>query len=380
MKKCDLTSIHLALFFTRPFSLKSWHDGGMLERELAIYRRLRDHVASITLVTYGDQKDAEIIKQVPEFDLVCNKWGVREKHYVAYLEHVWPRFFKKPAVFKSNQVLGSEVGLAAARAAGAKFIARCGNLRSLHAAREAGHDSPLAVHARKIEREVFPAADRVILPTQEILDTVLSAYPVNKERVSIIPNYVDTELFSPAAKEQDNAKPRLLFIGRLETQKNVMGILEAIVGLDVSLEIIGRGSHLDSAKEFVKDNGLAVEFRGVMPNTELPRIMNQADIYLQPSLYEGLPKTILEAMSCGRPVVTANAPGIREFISHKDNAYLCETSPASIREALQEVLSNAELRQKLGQNARAFVVNRYSLDLIVDKELELLEGLCQEFV
>lgn len=374
----DLSSCHLTLFFTRPFSLQSWLKGGMLNRELALYLRLCEKVNSITLITYGDHKDLEIQKQYPNLKVICNRWGLSEKHYINYLTKVLPYFMPKPAIFKSNQVLGSEVGLIAARRAGAKYVARCGNLRSLHAAREHGVESPQAIHARKIEDEVFPLADKIVVPTVEIVDVIQKSYGISKEKVAIIPNYVDTALFSPGKDKPLRSKPHLCSIGRLERQKNMLSLLSALIGLDISLTIVGNGSLRNELQDFAKTNQLDVDFIGTVPHNSLPSLINEADIYIQPSLYEGHPKTIIEAMACGSPIITTNSPGIRELVTHKENGYLCDTSSESIREGIQKLLSYPSLRQKLGQKARAFAVDNFSLDHVVDLELSVFEDLSRD--
>ena len=96
-------------------------------------------------------------------------------------------------------------------------------------------------------------------------------------------------------------------------------------------------------------------------------------IFVLPSLYEGHPKTILEAMACGASVVGADSPGIRELIRHGKTGYLCGTDPQSIRVALEELLAHLTLRRELGSNARQYVVENYSLAKIGKMELTMLK-------
>jgi glycosyltransferase involved in cell wall biosynthesis len=94
-----------------------------------------------------------------------------------------------------------------------------------------------------------------------------------------------------------------------------------------------------------------------------------ASVFVLPSLYEGHPKTLLEAMSCGCAVLAADSPGIREVIRHGETGWLCGVDAMSIRAALAHLMSDAGLRMRLGQNARAFAVANFALDKIVDMEL-----------
>jgi glycosyltransferase involved in cell wall biosynthesis len=94
-----------------------------------------------------------------------------------------------------------------------------------------------------------------------------------------------------------------------------------------------------------------------------------------PSLLEGHPKALLEAMACGLPVIATDVPGIREVIRHRTNGYLCGTSPLEIRSAIQDVLADPSLRERMGAKARDYVVQSCSMDKIMNLELELLHEL-----
>jgi glycosyltransferase involved in cell wall biosynthesis len=80
-------------------------------------------------------------------------------------------------------------------------------------------------------------------------------------------------------------------------------------------------------------------------------------------------------MACGLPAIGTDVPGIRELIYHRETGYLCGTSSQEIREAIQEVLADKALQVKMGQSARQFVVENFSLERILEMELALLGGL-----
>ena len=80
-------------------------------------------------------------------------------------------------------------------------------------------------------------------------------------------------------------------------------------------------------------------------------------------------------MSCGRPVIGTDVPGIRELIRHRETGFLCGTSPADIRAAIQAVLSDSDLRIRIGRQAREFVVEHFALERAVEMETALLDEL-----
>jgi len=89
------------------------------------------------------------------------------------------------------------------------------------------------------------------------------------------------------------------------------------------------------------------------------------------SRYEGHPKSLLEAMSCGAAVLGADSPGIREQIIHGETGWLVKIDAESIRSGIQHLLANQALRVTLGRNARNFVQENYALDRIVSMEYAL---------
>ena len=277
-------------------------------------------------------------------------------------------------MFKSNQTLGADIALQVARRSGKKFIARSGYPHADFVERLYGPDSPEMEQARILERKVFTAADRVVVATAAMRRIVLQCYQVQAGRVTVIPNYVDMNLFYPYSNG-DRSPRRICFIGRLEDQKNLLALMEAIKDLDVELVIVGSGSLGEQLRQKANTNKLSVRFMGNVPHPQLPGILNSATLFVLPSHFEGHPKTLIEAMACGLPVIGADSPGIRELICHGETGWLCGTDVGSIRAAIQELLTRTQLRAELGQNARVFAVEHFALERVVEMELAVLEEL-----
>lgn len=370
----DHRQIKLILFFTRPTSLRNWDEVGMFEREVALYQCLQEHCVQVTFVTYGDASDLRYADRIPGIRIVCNRWNLSRRRHLWLLTRVYPWLWRGRVVFKSNQVKGANIALGAARRFGRKFIARCGYLYSEFTERQHGADSPHAQKARTLEEDVFTTADRVVVTTPAMRDTVMQRYQVPSGRVTVIPNYVQTEHFCPNPNGHHTPN-RLCFVGRLAEQKNPFALLEAIQGLELELLMVGDGTLSEQLRDKVEANSLPVRFLGNVPNHQLPQILNSVSLFILPSHYEGHPKTLLEAMSCGLPVIGTDVPGIRELIEHRHTGYLCGTSPEEIRAAIQEVLGDAELQARMGRNAREFVVEQFALERIVEMELAVLREL-----
>ena len=368
----DLSQTHLVLFFTKGVSLKTWADTGLLERELALYQRLAPHLAGVTLVTYGDGRDRAYADHLGELALICNDRDLPDSDYVHTLIASPPVPPGQPAIFKSNQVWGADVALQAARRHGAKAITRCGYLFSDFMAREHGSDSLQARQANALEQKLFRLADGAVVTTPTMKGALAATLGVDRARV--IPNYVLTDAFRPMpdiAPEPDLA----LSIGRFVDQKNPFNLVNAFRDSPYRLHMIGGGGHKVRLRRHIKKEQLPVTMLGNQPHLALPELLNRAAVYVQPSLFEGHPKTLLEAMACGRPVVATDVSGISAEIADGENGYLCQPDSASIRAALDKVFGNPDLAARMGAAAREQVLRRYALERVVSLELELYDDL-----
>ena len=225
---------------------------------------------------------------------------------------------------------------------------------------------------KSIEWVAYKLADGIITTSQSNFEYVERNYNPHGIHV-LIPNYVETNVFKPMNRARRNGS--ICFIGRLSQEKNLSALLEALKGLPYTLTIIGSGKQEEELKNFANENEVNVDFVGNIPNHDLPKMLNQHELFILSSLYENMPKTLVEAMACGLPVIGTNVKGINEVIEHGKNGILCDTDPVSIREAIITVLEDEEIKQKLGENARRTMVENYGLDTLALKELKLMKEL-----
>lgn len=341
----------------------------MLSREVAIYRALIEKGIAVRFISYGGKDDALLAKAFPEIELMYRRWNLPIDLYVKTMGMGLE--MKGAQIFKSNQMNGAEIGLTWAKKRGAKFIARSGYLHSLNTERSHGFDSIKAREARALERYVYAGADQIVVTTAEMRQTLRERYEIDKERIHIIPNYVQTDVFAQIeGKKKDKA--RVVFVGRLSQEKNLDLLIQAMEGSEAELFIAGEGYLRPALEAQAGSSNANVRFLGAVPNSRLPELLNSAEVFILPSKYEGHPKALLEAMACQMAVIGSNVSGIREIIRHKQNGLLCEEDPASIRERIDELLDKEKLRAKLGQVARQDILKHFSLKKVSQLEHELL--------
>lgn len=367
-----LSRLQLRLFFTRGAALADWQRVGNLSRELALYQALLPHLGGVTLVTHGDRRDREL---APGLGVIHNPGQWSELNYTRLLRALsltWPR---GRTILKSNQVYGGDIPLALARRRGFPFIARCGYLLS-HAAREDfGAGSPQAARADAEEYRLFHGADRVVVTTPLMAGVVQERHGVAGEKIRVIPNFVDLDLFRPGPPRPPHDPPRLLSVGRLAVQKNILEMVKATAGRRLELWLAGEGPLREETERCIAELGLPVKLLGAVPHASLPGLMHQCDAFLLPTRYEGHPKALLEAMASGLPVIAGEVVGIREEVRHGVNGLLCALDAGAIGAAIDHVLANPELAARLGAAGRQWVAERYGLEQVVNLELDLLAEL-----
>jgi glycosyltransferase involved in cell wall biosynthesis len=363
----------LCLFFTEGVSLKTWDTVGMLDREIALYRELLQKQIEVTFVTYGNSEDLAYQARIPGLKLHVNEANSPFGMYRRSLVKRPPR----ADVIKSNQIAGADIALEAAKQAKAKFVARCGYLLSEVQEKKYGIRSREAKAARNLEKSVFRGADAAVVTTPRIAGEVAARYSVNRDKITVIPNYVEIDRFKPKQREP-NKIPRVVFVGRLDKEKNLIALIEAVSGFEVEVWLIGYGPQREQLERLAQNKVASFKFLGAVPNRELPQLLNQCDIFVLPSLYEGHPKALLEAMACGLPVIGTDVVGIQEVIQNESTGLLSKPDPEGLKRSLERLINDSSLRQKLAQAGRASIAEQFSLERIVDLEFNLLRRLVSE--
>ena len=157
------------------------------------------------------------------------------------------------------------------------------------------------------------------------------------------------------------------FVGRLEFYKGVDTLLEAMARLARTGEpprvvIAGDGPLRGDVEKFIATSptGKRVRWLGMVPN--VPDVLSAADIYVMPSLWEGWPLALGEAMSASLPAVGSDVPGIRDILlAGKTGLLVGKQDPAALAAALARLCGDAEPRRQMGAAGRERIVERFSI-------------------
>ncbi len=365
--------ITFALFFTRGLSLTKWDNLGMLSREIKMYQSLARSMKMLYLFTYGHNEAEKYASLFPSNVRIISKprW-MPALLYSFFLPIMRVKILRTVDVAKTNQMDGSWAAVLTKKMFGAKLVVRCG-YEWLHFIEIAKRSFVKRWWAFFVERYAYTNADVIIQTSTGARDFVVSRFGIPLEKIVLIPNYVNTDFFEP--KPLPKEEGRVTAVGRLEPQKNLFNLIEAMKGLPLRLVLIGKGSLKEELEATAKKCGVQVEFMGAIPQAEIIDELSKTSIYALPSLYEGHPKTLLEAMSCGVAVVGSNTSGINDTITDGVDGIICETDVESIRHALARLAENADLRARLGTSARKTILDTYSFEKILERELAIYSSL-----
>jgi glycosyltransferase involved in cell wall biosynthesis len=214
---------------------------------------------------------------------------------------------------------------------------------------------------RTIGRAVVRWAARIAVLNGSVRDFLLEL-GAPRERITLVPNGVDVEMFSPAtAPEKRRLRRQLdlpddtvlaLFVGRFVPKKGydkVLGATDACYTLVLAggPSPVGHGDRTDAV------------FVGSRRHDELAALYRACDVFVLPSESEGFPLTIQEAMACGLPVVTSDDPGYRIYGLDRERVQFIRPTVPEIRSALRRLAADASLRRRMGEYSLEVATSRF---------------------
>lgn len=360
-------------------SLATGERFGLLDRERAFYSRLWPGFHEVVFVSYGGAEDHAVADSlVPAMRgrvrCVCNDRNLEPGVFLSGVPNHIQRLVShgQSALVLSEQFWGGEVGVVVSnclRHNGLRvgLAARGGYHWSWTMLREHGPESAAFAQARFLEGELCRAADVVIATTPRILDDLSFQHALPRSRLRLVPNFVLTEQApEPAASRTPGL---VLTAGRLAREKRIDLLIHAAAtlraqGATARLLIVGDGPERMGLESLAERLGVAAEFRSRVPHGELLGLMRACRAYAQCSEYEGHPKTVLEAMACGSPVLVTDSPGMVDRVRDRQTGIVTGATADDVATGLHELLTDDALAERLGRAAAEAVRAELSLDAV----------------
>jgi len=348
---------NLLFIMTPGVNLSVWKENGSLSREIKPYLEYAKCGFTVRILTFGLEKyDFPNLDRNIEFIQV--PLGVLRAHFLPFTHR---SHFKWADVIKTNQSYLSWIFVAAAKLFNKPILLRCGYVHGEYLETTSAPLFRTRVY-QFFEALAFRFANRAQVPTGDLAKWITARYRVDSQRVSIVPNFVDTDVFKPAPDEEKEENS-VISVGRLHPVKRFDLLIRACALIPgCKLTIIGEGPERSLLSALAKDLGVVLNLPGNLPNEMVPVILRRHKAFAITSVREGHPKSLIEAMSCGLPCVAVSAPGIDNIVQDGANAVLSEGSAAQLAKSLGVVLFNSDSAEKIGAGARKFVVENYSFD------------------
>jgi glycosyltransferase involved in cell wall biosynthesis len=246
---------------------------------------------------------------------------------------------------------------------------------------------------RSINRWLVGYIDCFVNISDAIANDLIKVLKVSQSKVHHIPNGINVLKFSPPSHKNRQAIRQqiglpsdsniVLFAGRLEPTKRVELLLRAWQRIpknhNAILLIAGNGKMESELKTLCRKLNIEhrVRFHGI--SSEIHLVMQAADLFVLPSLTEGMPNVLLEALATGLPVIVTKMPAYTGFIKHLQNGYLFEDKgPEPLASAINHLLQNKDLAKQLGSTGRITVEQRYNLTAVTSRYVQLYQNIADQ--
>jgi len=309
----------------------------------------------ITIVTLnGGQK--EIIQQLPPWVTVINV----DKSLIKSLTQS-PHVIKR--LFQADVIVGSLFhGVALARLSGL--------VNSDATVATWQHNEHFKTSTRRKFIELTQAlTDIVLADSTAVANMFKSEFDVCKKNVKTVP-IAGIQMENYPQKVHKTKNDIIVgSIGSLTTQKNyqtLVDIADSLSETEISFRIVGEGEQRKSLKQLIRIKEINnIELVGEVD--DIPNFLHSVDIYIQPSQWEGLCITVIEAMAAGLPVVASHVGGIKYNVENGINGYLHDPGDIDgFGNSIRVLASNSDLRQQFGSVGRNFVAQNYTQNQLIE--------------
>lgn len=234
----------------------------------------------------------------------------------------------------------------------------------------------------KTEKKLASVSDAVIAVSKSVKDELVARYNLAPERVHVIHNGVDIGQFQPSHERRNT----FLYIGRQTAHKGLPYLLQAFakfVRTHEEYELVLMGERLEggvdpSLIQLSQELGVGdkVKFTGRLPDSKAWRILGRARCLVLPSLVEGFPMTVLEAMASETPLIATNVGGIPEVVQNDRNGLLVPPAdPNALVKSMERIAADARLRLRLVEAGKR-TCRGFSWEKVARKTLEVYSQVC----
>ena len=363
--------MRVILFFSYGVSLKDWESSGLFEREVKFYKYIQSKKnIDVTFVTYGDKSDLKYQEEIENIEIIPI-YELYKKHKNNIQRIIYSliigfklrrRLSYRKSNIKTNQLWGSWVAIIYSLFTNNNLVIRTGY--DLLTFKEQEKKSKIKIFLYWLITQIsLTFGNHYIVTSETDKESLKRRRLFQTRKIKVIPNWIDF-------KNNDQLiKNGFISVGRFEKQKNFEMLIESFSNSSEEVTLIGDGSMKRDLYELSKNLNSKINFVGILSNEEVIKRLSKHKFYIHTSLYEGNPKTILEAMSVGCVVVVPNNRNILEIVEDNFNGIVYDQEKDSLKDIIQNI-ENRDI-ELISNNAIATIKKNNSLEKIADLEFTL---------
>ena len=225
--------------------------------------------------------------------------------------------------------------------------------------------------------------DAIICQSDHAASMLTGYLDCPEDKIFVIPNWIDSRTIVPRKKDNGN-KATFVFMGWIEKFKGVQHLVDAAdqlkqQGYDFTVNICGGGSDLETLKSRSQELQLEdmVKFHGWVAGEKKMSVLSSSSIAVLPSYSEGMPNSLLEAMTAGLAVIATPVGGIPSLIQSENQGILVDVGDTlALADAMKHLLENEALVEKMSETNRQFVMDRHEISAVWPRVANAL-NVCQ---
>jgi len=360
------------VFFTYNTSILDWEESGHIERESNFYKKFsKKHNVDFIFFTYGNSTDLRTAKKYFDFKVIPI-YKYKKKYNNKYLNFMnsltFPFFIRKINndfdIMRTNQLNGAWIPILYKILYKKPLIIRTG-YDALSFKRHEKKKLFVKGFYYFLTKIALSISDKYYSTSKTDIEKIKSEFSVEENKITYVPNWVENRTTNP---NKSISVDTFISVGRLEKQKNFEYLIKSFENSEYSLNIVGTGSQEKSLKTISESHNVSVNFIGRLSNSDLLTLLKTYKIFISSSLYEGNPKSVLEAMNSGCMIIANKTPNLNEFLTHNENCIFFDHSKDNLIEVINLAVKNPSLVQKIANEGFKTVQKNNSLDKIINIE------------
>jgi glycosyltransferase involved in cell wall biosynthesis len=371
--------MNILLTFTFNYSLKTWEEAGILDRELGYYKKLSDkHNIKFVFLTYGYKSEKKYLTNYPTIEVIPIYDFIKPTNNkcLLFLKTFFVPFLIRKkvsdiSIIKTNQLNGSWLAILLKLVTNKPLFIRTGYDAFLFSVKEKKSFIKRILFYLLTQLSLLVSNFYTVSSTDDY-KFIIKNYIFKKSKLHVRQNWVK-ENNNIEFSERDKSK--IISVGRLVSQKNYQYLINEFSNSEYAIDIVGTGPESEKLINQAKKSNTKVNFLGNLDNENLLKLLNEYKYFISTSLFEGNPKATLEAMSSGCIVFAVNIPNNSEIIRHEENGILYQTKEGRLLSIFEQVSNNDDLSNKLSKNAFRDSKTNFSMDKMIETEYQDLLNL-----